>query len=262
MKTVITGAASGIGRAAAKLFTQSPHDGQPAELVLVDYRAGPLSEIAADLIQQGARVETFVGDLSDADVPRQVIARAEAAFGGVDALVSNAGAIQLASIQEVTLADYERLFALNTRATLLLAQQAFPALKQSKGTLVATASIAAENPTFPLGVYGATKAALVMLVRQMAMEWGRHGIRCNCVSPGPTLTGITAQAYDDSVYRRRQMGQIPLGRIGTPEDIARPIHFLAGPGAAFISGIDLLVDGGLNTTLMTLPESGNGPIHR
>jgi NAD(P)-dependent dehydrogenase (short-subunit alcohol dehydrogenase family) len=148
------------------------------------------------------------------------------------------------------MAEFERIFAVNTRAGVLLAQAAYPALKRARGAIVATASIAATHPCTPLGAYAPSKAALLMFMRQMALEWGRDGIRCNCVSPGPTLTGMTAGAYADDAMRRSRAAEIPLRRIGTAEDIANAIHFLAGPGASFISGVDLTVDGGLNTTLM------------
>jgi len=140
---------------------------------------------------------------------------------------------------------------------VLLAQAARPALIRSRGAIVATASIAASHPSAPLGAYAASKAALVMFVKQMALEWGKDGIRCNCVSPGATLTGMTANAYSDEEMRRRRAAEIPLGRIGMPEDLAHAIHFLAGPGAAFITGVDLLVDGGLDVTLMQSSSSAS-----
>jgi NAD(P)-dependent dehydrogenase (short-subunit alcohol dehydrogenase family) len=255
MKIIVTGAASGIGRATAKLFAEKPHDGRPAELLLVDRDAPPLEAAVAELRNAGARVESVVADLGDPAMPAQVVAAAEREFGGIDVLVSNAGAIHVAPIKDLTLAEYDRLFAVNTRATLLLAQAAYPALKRARGAIVATASTAALHPTVPLGAYSASKAALAMFVQQIALEWGPDGIRCNCVSPGPTITGMTAHVYRDETLRKQRAAEIPLRRIGVPEDLAQAIHFLAGPGAAFITGVNLAVDGGLSTTLMVSRNS-------
>jgi NAD(P)-dependent dehydrogenase (short-subunit alcohol dehydrogenase family) len=256
MKIVITGAASGIGREA---FTQRPHDGTAPHLLMADREGSAIEEAAAEMRGLGATVATFMGDLADPDVPARMIAAAEAAFGGIDALISNAGTIHSSPIAQLSLAEYERMFAINTRAGLLLAQAAYPMLKASRGAVVATGSIAATHPSMPLGAYAASKAALLMLMRQLALEWGPDGIRCNCVSPGPTVTGMTAGAYADAEMRRRRASEIPLRRIGEAADIANAIHFLVGPYAAFISGVDLLVDGGLNTTLMV---SGNSAAQR
>jgi NAD(P)-dependent dehydrogenase (short-subunit alcohol dehydrogenase family) len=255
MKTIVTGAASGIGRATARLFVDKPHDGRPAELLLVDRDAAGLEQVAAELRAAGARAVPFVADLVDPASAAAVAAAAERAMGGIDVLVSNAGAIHVAPIKDLTLAEYDRLFAINARATVFLAQSCYPALKRARGAIVATASIAARHPTAPLGAYSASKAALAMFVRQIALEWAPDGIRCNCVSPGPTFTGMTAHVYQDEEIRRRRAAEIPLGRIGLPEDLANAIHFLAGPGASFITGVDLPVDGGLGTTLMVSRNS-------
>ena len=242
MKIIITGAASGIGRATARLFAHKPHDTAQPELFIADRESSALEDTAAELRQLGAKVDTFAGDLADSAIPARLIQAAESSLGGIDVLISNAGAIHSTPLAGLTVPEYDRIFSINTRAAVLLAQAARPALIKTRGAIVATASIAATHPTEPLGAYAPSKAALVMFIRQMALEWGRDGIRCNCVSPGPTLTGMTAGAYADDEMRRRRASEIPLGRIGTPEDLANAIHFLAGPGASF--------DGGLNTTLM------------
>lgn len=257
MKVIVTGAASGIGRATARLFAMRPHDGAPAELLVMDRDESAIEAVAEELRKLGAHAQAFTGDLADPAVPSRIVAEAQKAFGGLDVVVSNAGTIHSTPLAELTVAECDRMFAVNTRAMVLLAQAARPALVRSRGAIVATASIAAHHPCAPLGAYAASKAALVMFVKQIALEWGKDGIRCNCVSPGATLTGMTAQAYADEEIRRRRAAEIPLGRIGMPEDLAHAIHFLAGPGAAFITGVDLLVDGGLGVTLMQSSNSAS-----
>lgn len=254
MKTIITGAASGIGLATARLFATQPHDRTAAELLIADRPGSGIEAVADELRRLGARAQAFAGDLADPAVPSQIVAEAQNAFGGIDVVVSNAGTMHSTSIAELTLAEFERIFAVNTRAFVLLAQAARPALIRSRGAIVVTASITANHPAVPLGAYPASKAALVMFAKQIALEWGKDGIRCNCVSPGATLTGMTAKAFEDEEIRRRRGAEMPLGRIGAPNDLAPAIHFLAGPGAAYITGANLLVDGGFDLTMMQSPN--------
>jgi NAD(P)-dependent dehydrogenase (short-subunit alcohol dehydrogenase family) len=257
MRVIVTGAASGIGRATAiRLARDAVNRGKTAHILLVDIAKEKLDETAALVGAEKARAEVYAADLSDAAVAARVIDAARRAFDGLDALVSNAGVIQRSTLLDLSVADYERSFAINTRATWLLAKAAHPMLAAAKGSIVATASISGHEPTPPLGAYSASKAALIMLVRQMAVEWGPDGIRCNTVSPGSTHTAMTDARYSDPVQREAAAQRSPLRMVGLPENQAAAIAFLAGPDAAFITGVDLLVDGGLSTMLM--PASGFG----
>lgn len=258
MQVIVTGAASGIGRATAFRLARdgASREGRPAQILLVDIAKEKLEEVAALLRAEGAVAEIHVADLGDAAVATGVVNAAHRAFGGLEALVSNAGIIQRSSLLDLSVADYERSFAINTRATWLLAKAAHPLLAASKGSIVATASISGHEPTPPLGAYSASKAALIMLVRQMAVEWGPDGIRCNTVSPGSTHTAMTDARYSDPVQREAAAQRNPLRMVGSPENQAAAISFLLSPDAAYITGIDLLVDGGLATMLM--PASGFG----
>jgi glucose 1-dehydrogenase len=132
-------------------------------------------------------------------------------------------------------------------------------LKASRGAIVATASISATQPTPPHGAYSASKAALVMLIKQMAYEFGPDGIRCNCVSPGMIHTGMTNSVYSDPTLRAERASQIPLRRVGDPEDVAAVVAFLAGPAAGYVTGVDLIVDGGVSTALMPTMRRGAVP---
>jgi NAD(P)-dependent dehydrogenase (short-subunit alcohol dehydrogenase family) len=261
MRLLITGAASGIGRAVA-LRAARIHAG--SGLVLVDRDGAALDAVAVDVAATGAVSVAVVADVADPAGCTAAVARAERALGGLDALVSNAGILDGAPIRQLRPEQYQRTFDVNTRPTLLLAQAAYPSLRASRGAIVATGSISAEHATPPLGAYSASKAALVMLVRQLALEWGPDGIRANVVSPGPTLTGMTSQAFGDGTpeqrrNRARREEHIPLRRVGTPDDIAAAVLFLAGPSASFITGVNLAVDGGLTIGLM--PAVGGGLGH-
>lgn len=258
LRAVVTGAASGIGRATAMRLNADSlaRSAQPARLVIADIAADPLEETRAMLAEAGADVVAEVANLCDPDAPARVIERARNALGGLDALISNAGIIRLAKLLDLSIEEYELTFAINTRATWLLAKAAYPLLKEARGAIVATASMAAHEPTPLLGMYSASKAALVMLVRQMACDWGPDGIRANTISPGSTATNIAGNAGIERPATPRPANN-PLGFISTPEDQAAAIAFLAGPDARFITGADLLVDGGARTQLMTMSGMAN-----
>jgi NAD(P)-dependent dehydrogenase (short-subunit alcohol dehydrogenase family) len=255
VKVVITGGASGIGLAVAQQLAAEPWNG-PAQLLLVGRNADALEAAAAGL-RDRADVLVEVADLADPDAPSRIVSRAQVEFGGLDGIVSNAGTLKVGPLASLSIVDYEQVFAVNTRATWLLAQAAYPLLKASRGSIVATSSLASEMPTPPLGTYSASKAALVMLMQQMAVEWGGDGIRCNCVSPGSTLTPMTAKIYADPVERAKRERGIALHRIAQPEEAANAIVFLLGPRASFISGVNLLVDGGASLMFMSVMGAGS-----
>jgi NAD(P)-dependent dehydrogenase (short-subunit alcohol dehydrogenase family) len=254
MKIIITGAASGIGRAVtlrlAKLGGLSA--------VLADLNAKTLEETTGAARALGADVVSHACDIARVETSAALVDLAASRFDGLDAIVSNAGALRGALLRYLTVEDYEGQFAIHTRPTWLLGQAAYELLSRSRGCIVATASISAEHPTPPLGSYSASKAALVRLVEQMAIEWGPDGIRCNCVSPGPTLTPMNAHGYADEARRRHRENTIPLRRLGAPEDIAAAVTFLLSPEASFISGVNLAVDGAFGRNLMPASGAGTG----
>lgn len=261
MRCLITGAASGIGLAIARLAATDSAN----SLVLAD-RDVRVRSVASDLAGSGAQVVGTVSDLEDPEAPAALVGSAVAHIGGLDAVFSNAGIMAGGLLEELSLEAYDRTFAVNTRAAWLLAKAAFTELKRSQGSIVATASISATNPTPPGGAYSASKAALRILVEQLAVEWGPYGIRANCVSPGPTDTALTYKSFgvgadgDAAGNRTYREALVPLRRIGSPEDVARAALFLAGPEARQITGVDLKVDGGLSLTVM--PVTGRSPGYR
>jgi glucose 1-dehydrogenase len=151
---------------------------------------------------------------------RRAVGEAVARFGGLDGLVSNAGVNRPGPLADYAVADWDHLFAVNTRATWLLAKAAHPALRASGGAIVAIGSMSGSNAHANLGAYGPSKAAVIMLVQVLAQEFGRDGIRVNAVSPGMVRTGMTARVYEDARIAAERDSLVPLGRVATPEDMA------------------------------------------
>jgi glucose 1-dehydrogenase len=193
----------------------------------------------------GGEVLTLHGDMGDADAPARAVTAAVERFGGLDGVVSNAGINRPGRLVDYAVRDWDAMFAVNTRATWLLAKAAHPALKAARGAIVAVASMSGSNAHANLGPYGPSKAAIIMLAKVLAQELGPDGIRVNTVSPGMVQTGMTAAVYADQQVAAERAALVPLGRVATPEDIADVIAFLLGPDARYVNGHDLVVDGGV-----------------
>ena len=251
-RMMITGAARGIGRAIALRLARDAleRDGVRASLLLADLHGDELEAFAAELRATGADALTAAVDLGDPQVPARLVEMASTGFGGLDLVVSNAGFAIPAPLLACRTDDWDRIFAVNLRAALLLGQAAHPWLKASMGSFVITTSISGTHPTVPLGAYSASKAAALMLMRQMALEWGPDGIRVNAISPGLTQTPGTANAYADPHVKAQRERRIPMRRVAQADDMANAVSFLVGPDAAYVHGVDLVVDGGLSHALM------------
>lgn len=244
---VVTGASGGIGRALLAGFS-----GLGARVIALDYRAEDARNAAAEVGGTGIGC-----DISD---PGAVASAAlqVADLGGADVLVNNAGILRPGPLAEVTLQDWQAMLRVNLDGCLLSAQ-AFGAQMAAKGrgALVHVASISASQPQPFSGAYSAGKAAVAMLSRQLAYEWGPQGIRSNVVSPGLVLTPLSQGFYADPQVRAAREALVPSGRIGTAGDMADAAVFLASDRAGYINGQEIVVDGGLSQTIMgTVPRPG------
>ncbi|OYY72843.1 SDR family NAD(P)-dependent oxidoreductase [Sphingomonas sp. 28-63-12] len=255
MRIVVTGAASGIGRAVAEQLFAGRLIAGDHRVLLVDRDAAGLDAVARAL---GPHAAVLVADVLADTIGDQIVDAARVHMGGIDGVASNAGIIGSGSLNAMTIADYDRIFGINTRANWLIAQAVFPLLKENGGSFVATASMSAHQPTPGLSAYSASKAALLMLVRQLSVEWGPEGVRCNSVSPGPTMTPMTAGGYADADRKAQREASIPLRKLGSAVDIANAILFLLSDYAIHINGIDVLVDGGMSNNLMGVSGAGTG----
>lgn len=248
MRVLVTGAASGIGRATClRLARDAASRGTKAQVAAVDVgAAGGLDTLEKELRGLGADTLPLRADMGTVEGPARVVGEAVARFGGLDGLVSNAGVNRPGALVDYSVEDWDHLFAVNTRATWLLAKAAHAALKVSRGAIVAIGSMSGSNAHANLGAYGPSKAAVIMLVQVLAQEFGRDGIRVNAVSPGMVHTGMTARVYADARIAAERDALVPLGRVATPEDMADVVAFLLGPDARYVNGHDLVVDGGVS----------------
>jgi glucose 1-dehydrogenase len=247
MRVLVTGAASGIGRATCvRVARDAAARGGAASIAAVDLPGvGGLETLVAELEKQGATALPLRGDMGTAGDPARVVGEAAERFGGLDGLVSNAGVNRPGRLLDYPVEDWDRLFAVNVRATWLLARAAHGALAASRGSIVAVASMSGSLAHANLGAYGPSKAAVIMLARVLAQEFGADGIRVNTVSPGMVRTGMTARVYADARLAAEREALVPLGRVADPEDIADVIAFLLGPDARYVTGQDLVADGGV-----------------
>ena len=249
MRALVTGAASGIGRATAlRLARDARGAGRPGKIAIVDVASAKtkLDAVAEELRKLDAEALAIHADMATADQPGRAVAEAVARFGGLDGVVSNAGINRPGLLRTYSVDDWDALFNVNTRATWLLAKAAHDALQAAKGAIVITASMSGSNAHANLGAYAPSKAAVIMLMRVLAQEFGPDGIRVNSVSPGMVRTGMTEKAYADEQVVRERNALAPLGRVAMPEDIADAIAFLLGADARYVNGHDLVVDAGVS----------------
>ncbi|MGW8764484.1 SDR family NAD(P)-dependent oxidoreductase [Streptomyces sp. NPDC055815] len=232
---VITGAASGIGRATAERFVR-----EGARVVAADVDADRLAEVPG--------VTPVVGDVSREEDARRMIDTAVDRFGRLDVLVANAGVIPLLSVTEAEGADFDRVMAVDGRGMFLTCKYAIEAmLVTGGGAIVCTSSISGVAGQARQAVYGPAKFVATGLTKHLAVEWASHGIRVNAVAPGTIETERVAAARVEPggpEYLAEIVGAHPMGRFGTPEEVAAAILFLSSEEASFITGAVLPVDGG------------------
>ena len=241
---VVTGAGGGIGRAAALEL------GHRGAAVVVNYRRNRegAEEVASELRDAGGMATVIGCDVSAAGDVGEMFASIEKEFGRVDVLVNNAGdMLERRALLEITEDLYRRVFDINVLTTVLCSQAVVPLMRrQRSGAIVNMASLAAHTGGGPGAfLYGSTKAAIVAITKGMAKELAPHGIRVNCVSPG--LIGATefhARFTPADTFAAVEK-TIPLGRAGTPEEVARVIAFLASEDAAYVVGETIEINGGL-----------------
>jgi NAD(P)-dependent dehydrogenase (short-subunit alcohol dehydrogenase family) len=231
----VTGATGGLGAVIADAAARA------------GYRVGCLDLVAGSGSPSGG-VTSYFGSVGDVAAVNAALDH----FGVPDVVVNNAGIVRFGALAELSMDDWQSVIDVNLTGTFVVAQA------------VANRWIAAERPGVIVnvtsmngvvagprsGAYGATKAAVALLTSQMAIEWGPHGIRVNAVAPGLIDAGMSAPIYADLATRQARESKVPLGRLGTGDDVARTVLFLASDDAAYITGQNILVDGGITGSVI------------
>jgi 3-oxoacyl-[acyl-carrier protein] reductase len=236
---LVTGASRGIGRASALALASA------GAQVLVHFSSGhrEANSVVSEIVERGGKAETVGADLQQSDGPH-ILARQVRAIAGdrLDVLIANAGISKAASIEDTTLEDFDRQFAVNVRAPFFLVQQLLP-IMVSGASIVFVSSLAAHSAVGALPAYAATKGAIDTLVKHFASALGPRGIRVNAIAPGVVATDMSNFTKTDS-GRDVTLGMQAIKRVAQPEDIAPAVVFLASDEARWVTGESLRVDGG------------------
>ena len=245
---VVTGGGSGIGQGVAVALA-----GEGAKVALLDVNDVG-NQQTLDLISksggEGLAVHCDVSNLTSVEAARDAI---KDRFGDAQVLVNVAGILRRGGLESLSLGDWNAVLAINLTGYYLCSQVFGRAMLEKRdGALVHVTSVMSDFPSPYAGAYSVTKAGQRMLSRQLAIEWGKSGVRSNCVAPSLIITPMSQSTYDMPGVMERRQAAVPLGRIGVPSDIAQAVLYLVSPLAAYVNGTELLVDGGFMSNLMSL----------
>ncbi|MEK0324287.1 MAG: glucose 1-dehydrogenase [Nitrosopumilus sp.] len=245
---VVTGGASGIGKATSLLFAR-----EGAKMVVADMDEIKGKETVQEITNKGGVASFVKVDVTNSSDVSRMIDHTINVHGNIDILYNNAGIAQEPTpTHELTEEVWDRVLNVNLKGVFLGCKFAIPQmLKAGKGSIINTASTAAGYGLFRLGAYCASKGAIVALTKELAYEYGRKGIRFNAICPGATdtnliqtLTAAPSQPEDHEKWRQKLDNIFPLGRMGTPEDVAQAAAYLASDDSKWVTGVALYVDGG------------------
>lgn len=238
---LVTGASRGIGLATARLFASAG-----ARVILSSDETEACERLAAELRAGGSDAVGIGCDVTRQEEIAQLVVEANAAFGQIDVLMANAGAApHFGPLHEASEADYEFTMTVNLRHSIWLTNLVAPQMAgRGNGSIILMSSIAASRGAHRIGLYAMAKSAIMQLARNLALEWGEYGVRANSIAPGLIQTNFASGILDNPPVRDSRIAMTPLRRLGQPEEIAAAALFLAAPASAFITGQNIVVDGG------------------
>jgi NAD(P)-dependent dehydrogenase (short-subunit alcohol dehydrogenase family) len=239
---IVTGSSRGIGRAIAEQMAAAG-----ARVVISSRKPGPCEEVAAEIVRSGGKAVSIPCHIGDKAQLEALVQRTRDTFGRVDILVCNAAVNPYyGPLTDITDEAYDRTMNSNVRSSLWLAKLVLPEMAARKdGVMLIVSSIAGLRGSTMLGAYAISKAADLQLCRNLAVEWGRHNIRINCIVPGLVKTDFARALWENEELLRETLKTTPLGRIGDPIDIAGAAVFLASAAGKFVTGQAFVIDGGV-----------------
>ena len=244
---IVTGASSGIGRAAALLFAN-----QGSTVVAVGRNEKELTSLSKKVTSKAGVIKPHLADVTEMTQLERIITETVANQGRIDVLVNSAGIIKNGTIETTTLDDWDKMININLRSVFALSQKAVPYLAEKKGNIVNVSSVAGTRSFPNVIAYCVSKAAIDQLTRCSALELAAQGVRVNAVNPGVVVTnihkrgGMEDAAYDAFLEHSKETH--PIGRVGTPEEVAELIYYLASEKAGWITGATYEIDGGRGQT--------------
>lgn len=238
---LVTGATRGIGRAIAIAMARAG-----ATVVVCSRKDGAVAATVEEFRASGLRIEGIAANVGRPGEPERLVEAALERCGAIDILVNNAGVSPIhGPLTAMTPEAFDKIMAVNLKAPLLLAQRVLPSMiARGGGVVLNISSIGALVPEPDLGVYSASKAALVNLTKTMAREWGQHNVRANAICPGIIKTDFSAALWKDEARRSPALRRQPLARLGVPEDVAGLALYLVSEAGAFCTGGVFVIDGG------------------
>jgi NAD(P)-dependent dehydrogenase (short-subunit alcohol dehydrogenase family) len=245
MKTaIVTGAGAGIGKAICQKLSQN------------NYRVGMLDLNEENVNEASKGVENSFplhGDVTN----QESIKKAFDKFGEIpDLLVNNVGIVLFGPLEEHSVEDYSKSLNINLLGSFITSRILInDMIKRGSGSIINMSSVNGVNPGIGIGAYPASKAGIISMTQQMAIEWGKFGIRVNCISPGFIDAGMSKPIYEDPKVRELRGGAVPSGRLGEADDIANAVLFLDSENASYVNGHNLVVDGGvISSVIAQLPR--------
>lgn len=238
--SIVTGGGQGIGKAICLAFAREGSD-----LVVADILPKTAEETSKEIKALGRRSFPFEIDVSNGKQIKEMVSKVLDSYGRIDILVNVAGIAIKSPIENVSEKDWDKVIAVNLKGTFLCSQTVGrEMIKQHAGTIINFGSVAAYTPQIYLGAYSPSKAAVLLLTKMMAVEWAKHNIRVNAISPGPIVTPLTEAAWSTEALKEARAKSIPMNRFGRPEEIAKAVVFLASDESSYVTGHSLVVDGG------------------
>src|SRR6266704_1587595 len=242
---IITGSASGMGRYAAELFAS-----EGASVVITDIAEKEGQEIARAIRDHGGKAIFVKANVANEDEVKHMVNAAIDAFGRVDILYNNAGIMPTedGSVTDITEATWDKIMDINLKSAFLCCKYTIPHMMQHGGSIINIASfVAFLGCTVPQDAYTVSKGGMLSLTKSLAVQYGRHKIRCNAICPGPIETPLLRYLWTNEEARNLRLNRIPLGRFGEAKDVVYMALYLASDESSWTTGAWLIVDGGISS---------------